>query len=343
VLAHRVVAGLRRFEPVVLAPAAEGAEAFDRAQPFPVVRTPAGRTKALTNVLLDRAALGVARSLQPHVVLAVHVACSPPAALLRAFRRTPWALYLHADELVDRPALTRLAVRTADRLIPVSAHTERLALSFGADAARVRRINPGVDLPGAPVAARDERPTVLTVARLVKRYKGHDVMVRALARLRGRVPGVRWVVVGDGPLRGELESLAAAEGVSDLVTFAGAVPDGERDAWLDRAHVFAMPSRLPPGAGGEGFGIVYTEASAHGLPVVAGAVGGATDAVLDGRTGLLVDPSDPAAVADALARVLLDPDLAARLGAGGRERARELAWPLVAERVEDALLELVPA
>jgi phosphatidylinositol alpha-1,6-mannosyltransferase len=290
---------------------------------------------------LDRFAVGVARSVRPHVVLVLHVVCSPPAALVRAFSRTPVALYVHADELVDRVALTRFALRTADRIIAVSDHTQGIALRLGADPRRVRRISPGVDLPGPAVAEREVRPTIITVARLVKRYKGHDVMVRALARLRDRVPDVRWVVLGDGPLRGELEVLVAAEGVEDLVTFAGAVSDPERDAWLDRAHVFAMPSRLPSGRGGEGFGIVYTEAAAHGLPVVAGDVGGATDAVRHGQTGLLVDPTDPAAVADALARILLDPALAARLGQSGRVHARELAWPRVAGRVEDALLELI--
>src|SRR5207253_143715 len=99
-------------------------------------------------------------------------------------------------------------------------------------------------------------PTIITVARLVDRYKGFDVTIRALPLVRARVPGARWIVVGDGSLRGELQAMADSEGVADCVTFAGALDDAGRDEWLDRADVFVMPSRLMPyGLGGEGFGI----------------------------------------------------------------------------------------
>jgi phosphatidylinositol alpha-1,6-mannosyltransferase len=101
-----------------------------------------------------------------------------------------------------------------------------------------------------------------------------------------------------------------------------------------------MPSRLPgAGRAGEGFGIVYLEAGAYGKPVVAGNVAGALDAVVDGENGLLVDPTDPAAVARAITRLLVDEELAGRLGAGGASRARSLAWPAIAERVQALLLE----
>jgi phosphatidylinositol alpha-1,6-mannosyltransferase len=100
-----------------------------------------------------------------------------------------------------------------------------------------------------------------------------------------------------------------------------------------------MPSRLPAGGlAGEGFGIVYLEAGAYGKPVVAGNVGGARDAVLDGETGLLVDPQDPLAVSEAIVRLLRDEPLARALGAAGRARAQAHAWPTVARRVEELLL-----
>jgi len=118
------------------------------------------------------------------------------------------------------------------------------------------------------------------------------------------------------------------------------VPDDERNRWLRRADLLAMPSRLPQGRlAGEGFGIVYLEAGSYGKPVVAGNVAGAVDAVEDGRTGLLVDPSDPTAVAGAITRLLLDRDLARRLGAAGAERARAFAWPVMVERVGAVLRE----
>jgi len=168
------------------------------------------------------------------------------------------------------------------------------------------------------------------------------VLVRALALVRAKVPDVQWVVLGDGSLRGEIEALARSYGVADSIRFLGAVSDEQRNAWLRRTQLLAMPSRLPAGGfAGEGFGIVYLEAGAYGKPVVAGNVGGALDVVLDGVTGLLVDPLDQLAVAEAIIRLLLDPELARRLGAAGRLRAQEHAWPAIIARVQVVLLELL--
>ena len=177
------------------------------------------------------------------------------------------------------------------------------------------------------------------MARLEDRYKGHDTLVRSLPLILARVPDAQWVVIGGGPRREQLERLAEIHGVADNVRFLGQVANEDRDAWLERAHVFAMPSRVPGGGlGGEGFGIVYMEASWRGLPVVAGNVGGAVDAVVDGETGLLVDANDPVAVSDAVSRLLVDTELSRRLGERGSERAKEFAWPLITRRVEDVLL-----
>jgi phosphatidylinositol alpha-1,6-mannosyltransferase len=181
----------------------------------------------------------------------------------------------------------------------------------------------------------------VTVAQLKYRYKGHDVVARALPIIAAAVPGVEWVIVGDGPLRPYLEALVRANGVADGVRFVGSVADVERDSWLRRADVMVMPSRIPAyGVGGEGFGIAYSEASARGVPVVAGDVGGARDAVADGITGLLVDPTDHLAVADAVTKLLGDAELRRRMGEAGRRRARELEWPRVARRVEEVLVRL---
>jgi phosphatidylinositol alpha-1,6-mannosyltransferase len=136
--------------------------------------------------------------------------------------------------------------------------------------------------------------------------------------------------------------MAADRGLDGAVQFRGNVTSEERDEWLDCAHVFAMPSRLRPGGGGgEGFGIVYLEANAHGLPCVGGNVAGALDAVVDGETGLLVDPRDHVAVADAIGGLLLDRERAERMGSAGAERAAEYSWPKVSSRVEDLLLDAI--
>ena len=118
-------------------------------------------------------------------------------------------------------------------------------------------------------------------------------------------------------------------GVASRVTFAGAVSDGDLGEWYQRAAVFAMLSRESAADGGaEGYGLTFVEAGAWGKPVVGGNSGGIPDAVIDGVTGLLVPPTNVAAIADALLRILKDPEFAARLGAQGRDRAvHELSWP----------------
>ena len=119
------------------------------------------------------------------------------------------------------------------------------------------------------------------------------------------------------------------------------MPWEEVPAHLAASDVFAMPSRLPGGSGaGEGFGIVFLEAAARAVPVVAGNVGGALDSVADGESGLLVDPLDERAVADAICSLLLDRELGRRLGDAGALRARSFAWPVIGSRVQALLMEL---
>ena len=231
---------------------------------------------------------------------------------------------------------------TAHRLATGIEGFRTLVLAPDAPVKRLAVVHPGVDLPGDSAPQAEPRPTFLTISRLQERYKGHDVMTRALALVRARLPDVRWVVIGDGSLRPALEALARSHGVRDAIDFLGTVSDAERDEWLRRARLLAMPSRLPAGGlAGEGFGIVYLEAGAFGKPVVAGRAGGALDAVVDGVTGLLVDPTDPVDVADAITRLLCDGELTARLGRAGVERARQFTWADTVRRVQDLALELL--
>jgi phosphatidylinositol alpha-1,6-mannosyltransferase len=343
-LMHRVVHHAPALRGQVITLGSEGDRDFDRRGRLEVTRV---RARSLPHAAAVAAlnARGVVRAMsrKPDVVLSGHIATSPAASAIRRLLGVPVVQYLYGHEVGVRPRLAAYAVRHADRVVAISSYTRELALAAGGEADRIALIPPGVDVDGERGAPGD-RPTVVTVGRLEDRYKGHDVLVRALPLVRARVPDVRWVVIGDGSLRGPLESLARATGVSDLVHFTGAVGDAERDRWLREAHVFAMPSRLPAdGLAGEGFGIVYLEAGLRGLPVVAGAVGGALDAVLDGRTGLLVEPNDHVAVADAIASLLTDRARAEALGRAGAEHARRHAWPNVAERLERLIREVAAA
>ena len=338
-----MVAGWTEIDVTVVTLEAEGSGVFDAAQPFLVRRVgvPSG-SRALSVALLNTAGTAHGLRRKPDAVLCGHIVCSPAAAALRRLRGIPVLQYLYAKEIDGRPRLARFAATRADRIVAISGYTRDLALRMGAAASKLCVIPPGVDLPVARVAERAARPTIVTVSRLRDAYKGHDVVLEALPRVRERVPDVRWVIVGDGPLRPSLEAEVARRSLGGAVEFAGAASDHERDAWLDRASVFTMPSRTPPGSmSGEGFGTVLLEAGAHGLPVLAGNVGGALDAVAHEKTGLLVDPTDPAAVAAGLTRLLVDRELAASLATAGIERAHHFAWSRISARVQTELLSLI--
>ncbi len=346
-LMYSLVLNLHDVQPMVVALGGDAAKSFDSKGSLEVVRAArgGGRLHRLSVSWLNRSVLSHGCHFRPHVIVSGHAVTAPACAPLRTVRRVPVIQYLHSDECRHRPRLVRFAVRHADAVVAVSGYAKNLALAAGCPPDRIRVLHPGVDLPDPPrTCTRDRRPTVLTVARMYDEYKGHDLMIRALPLVRARVPDVQWVVIGEGPLRSDLESQARRSSLQHSVRFLGAVSDEERDSWFDRAHVFALPGRLPPeGVGGEGFGIVYLEAAAHGLPVVGGAAAGAVDAVDDGETGILVDGTDHVGLAKALTDLLLDPDRASALGSAGSDRAKRFTWARHAEGVERLMFELAEA
>jgi phosphatidylinositol alpha-1,6-mannosyltransferase len=172
-----------------------------------------------------------------------------------------------------------------------------------------------------------ETKIILSVGNLVAR-KGHDVVIRSLKELTPKVPDLLYLIIGDGPHRTELQELARGLDVARSVKFVGRVPDGDLPLYYNVCDVFVMASRAQLDQSDvEGFGIVFLEANGCGKPVVGGRSGGVTEAVHEGVSGLLADPESPVDVANALARLLTDPDLAQRLGQQGRDRViRDFGW-----------------
>ncbi len=164
-------------------------------------------------------------------------------------------------------------------------------------------------------------------------------MMRAMRIMVGRVPEIQWLVVGEGPLRASLEARVEEFGLEGSVQFLGRVDEKTKWELLRSSHVFALPSRAgADGRSGEGFGIVYAEAARCGLPVVAGNVGGTTDAVLDGETGILVDPESPEAVADAVVKIVLRGDLWERMSRSACSWGDRFSWESVYGQVRSVLL-----
>jgi phosphatidylinositol alpha-1,6-mannosyltransferase len=155
--------------------------------------------------------------------------------------------------------------------------------------------------------------------------------------LTGPFPGIRYDIVGKGADNQRLQALAAELGVQHHVHFHGYISEAEKAELLSNADVFLLPNRREPGSV-EGFGIVFLEAAAFGVPSVAGSDGGTRDAVLDGVTGLVVDGEEESAVADAICSLLFDPERREKLGRAAHARFwNEFAWDTAIARFEDAM------
>jgi glycosyltransferase involved in cell wall biosynthesis len=250
-------------------------------------------------------------------------------------------------------ALARLegrAARRADRVVVTSEYCRDVAVgAYGLDPDRVSVVPEGIDLsrwqpsgaedapadggsPAPEAGAREAAPpaatppVVLSVARQYPR-KNTATLVRAFRSVRVAHPRARLRVVGDGPELPRLRELAARSGVEEAVDFLGRVEDpADLRREYRRADVFCLPSLQ------EGFGIVFLEAMASGLPVVAGDAAAVPEVVPHGEAGLLVAPRDEAALAAALERLLDDPGLREEMGEAGRRRARDFGWDRVARR-----------
>jgi phosphatidylinositol alpha-1,6-mannosyltransferase len=337
---------------VVLASDHPGSVEHDAGLPYEVVRAPTGMLLPTPG-----AARTAARLAREHGCDTAFFGAAAPLGLLGpALRRagverligathgheTGWVALPGARGVMRRIAggldvLTYISEYTHDRLAPALGGRTRLAqLSPGVD---VDAFTPDVD--GSAVRARyglGEAPVVVCVSRLVPR-KGQDVLIQAMPAIAARVKQAALLIVGGGPYEQKLRALADRVGVADRVVFTGPVPAAELPAHFAAGDVFAMPCRTRRlGMDVEGLGIVFLEASASGLPVVAGDSGGAPDAVRDGITGLVVDGRDVAAVAQQVSGLLADPQRAERMGAAGR-RWTEQAWQW--DAAADRLAELL--
>ena len=274
----------------------------------------------------------------------------PPGLICLALKkllRTPYLAYCHGEEITqtdryqNQPRIRDRIYRSANAIVAASEFARQNLLRIGISAERIHKITPGVDCsrfsPRPPKEALvrqfglSGKTVLLTVARLWPR-KGHDVLLRAIARICESFPNLHYLVVGKGPEKENLERLAQELNISSLVTFVGYVPEQGLPDYYNLSNIFAMPNREESNGDIEGFGIVFLEAGASGSPVLGGRSGGASEAIREDVTGFLVDPESVEEIAESLRALMGNSELRAKLGEAGRRRAvTEFDWDSRAE------------
>lgn len=237
----------------------------------------------------------------------------------------PMAAYVHGWEQGIRPVyantpLLAISESTRDDLVGRGLPGRHIAVSHcGLDHA--------IYTPGEPT----HDPRLIVYLGRLQKYKGVQLALHALVRVRETLPDVRMVVIGDGPYRTALERQARTLGVAGVVEFRGFVPAADKVAWVRRAGVVVNPSPK------EGWGLTMVESAACGTPVVASRSPGLRDSVRDGETGFLVPHGDVAALADRTIEILADPALRQRLAAGGLAWAARFTWDRCAAEAETVI------
>ncbi len=272
------------------------------------------------------------------------------AYLVSCLCKVPYTITAHGREAIISPAarrhfLYKEVMNKASRIFAVSNHTSEAIVQCGVAPDRIRVIHNGVspehfrlDPQKGTALVEQIRNTyvpgdgflLLTVSRLDLR-KGHFAVLDSMRGLRQRIPGLHYVAAGEGAYRTALEQKVTDLGLNEAVTFLGEVPEQDKIALLHACDLFVMPNRDMIREDGwldtEGFGIVFVEASACGKPVIAGRAGGACEAVLHERTGILVDPSNVTELEEAIYTLWRDKDLALRLGKEGQRLAeKDFSW-----------------
>ncbi len=323
--------------------------------PFPLPRAELQALPSVATVGVGtiRALRRAVRDFRPDVL---HVQCFGPngvyASLLSRLVRVPLVISLQGETIMDdhdafdvsttlRTAL-RLGLRQAARVTGCSQFTLDDAIArFGLAPGRGEVIFNGVAIADQPaegdtsdVRTAIEGRYVLALGRVVSK-KGFDLLMRAFAPLSSRYPDVTLAIGGSGREEAALHRLGVELGLGDRVRFLGRLSRTEVAATMAKAEIFVMPSRLEP------FGIVVLEGWRAGRATIATSRGGPPEFVDDGKTGLIADPFDTAALSAAIERVLADPDYRMTLGEMGRRRVADFDWPLIARRYERVYDEVI--
>ncbi len=279
----------------------------------------------------------------------------------------PYIMHAHGAEFVDykktlldkikytlfREGYKRQIFKNADRIIAVSKYTKNIVIRSGAKKDRVDVINWGVDfnrfspsLDKSSVISKhrlENKRILLTVSRL-QDYKGHDIVINLMPELLRRIPNLVYLVVGSGKNKDFLELLVKEKKLQNCVIFTGYVDDKILPLYYNACDIFIMLTKESLDKDGvfEGFGLTFLEANSCGKPVIGARTGGIPDAIIDAKTGYLVDPDNSQEIADKIIALLENRDLAERFGEEGRRRIIEedLSWDSIGKRIQTILKEI---
>ncbi len=370
-MARRYVELCRRFGAAdermdVSTVSADGAQGFDRGEAYPIHRQPFPfeRANRFGNQL--RWARWLTSRADTDVIHCGNIRPTGYAVAWGAGRlHVPYVVYVNGGDLLREREKARKRMKRriarhilggASGIIALSKWNAELAGEVLGEVGvksppPIAAIDLGTD-PSRFHHARDSRhlrerwgvgdaPMLITIARLVP-HKGQDTAIRALARLRGEFPNLRYVVVGQGHYESRLRELATDAGVADAVVFAGELDDEDVPEAYATATVYVGLSRIDRDINAEGFGISFVEAGSSGLPVVAGDSGGVRSAVRDGETGIVVPPLDVKAAAEAIGRLLRDSGKRMEIGAAGRRAVEtHYNWDRVARDTREFVSSIV--
>lgn len=324
----------------VLASDHSGAEAFDAQQSFKIIRKPFftdEKVNLIHTLRLYHYTKAVIEREKIDITVYGYILYGFIGLLLKLFYGKPYVVSVHGMDVrqlarfFGMRGIVSLILKHASSVMANSKYTKSIVQELGVPGERIEVIYPGVEdrydkALKDPILAEKHGLTnkyvLMTLGRLVKR-KGFDMVIKSLGEIKRTVPNAVYLVVGDGPEMQELVRLAQESGVEDSVIFAGRASQQDMVKYYNLCDLFIMPSRLREEKGDlEGFGIVYMEAASCAKPVIGGNSGGVREAVLDGETGLLVDPASTASIAEAVIRIYSDSNLAGTLGANGYLRAK---------------------
>jgi len=257
--------------------------------------------------------------------------------------KLPWQTLKERLKIWLKRVIQPKVYNHAFKVFAVSNYIKKKLEKAGVDSKKILVFNNGVSLEEFETEQVDEeiinkynlkgKKIILIVSRLVAR-KGHDMIIRTLPKVLEKVPNAIYLIAGDGSRRSFLEDLTTRFNLEDNVIFLGFVPHKHLPRLYNSCDVFIMASRE------EGFGIVFLEANACKKPVIGGRSGGIPDAIIDGETGLLVDPQDPNDIAKGLIKILTNKRLAKKMGENGYNRVkRELTWDKIVSRMMEIVQE----